>query len=79
MWVVLAPHQSRNAFEEAPARIMNIAAEWRSTWMPTFSTLATLSAGSQTSRRKVRVPERAALLSQRLPIRSTLLEERRYG
>jgi len=27
VWVVLAPHQSRNAFKEAPARIMNIAAD----------------------------------------------------
>jgi hypothetical protein len=58
---------------------MNIAAEWRSTWMPTFSTLATSSAGSQTPRRKFEYLSGRTFSPQRLPIRSTLLGERRYG
>jgi hypothetical protein len=71
--------QSRNAFEEAPACIMNIAAEWRSTWMPTLSTLATLSAGSQTSRRKFEYPSRRPSLPYDSPSAPRCSERRRYG
>jgi hypothetical protein len=44
-----------------------------------FSTLATLSAGSQTSRRKFEYLSGRPFSPQRLPIRSTLLGERSYG
>src|SRR4029450_6968119 len=71
--------QSRNAFEEAPACIMNIAAEWRGTRMPNLATLRTLGAGSQTPRRRFEYPSGRPSLPNDSPSAPRCSERRRYG